>query len=256
MQNINNCQFGEFVAELRKEKNITQKQLAAQLFISDKAVSKWERGLSLPDVSLLIPLSKILDVTTTELLSGERIKQDNAIPLEQSNLLIEKVVLMKRKKINVSDLLCQKQSFKKSLFIILISTILSIVFSFILVCFFYSALNQSLHFLQPKTMGILLTSMLVLFLMYNLILLFYFVFSGFKKSICYFIFSPIFIISSIFLLVLRNFAKQLASIDFAFVFLQNATINYSIILFASLVAMLFCLRKYMLYIKKTNVLTK
>ncbi|MEG0014270.1 MAG: helix-turn-helix transcriptional regulator, partial [Cellulosilyticaceae bacterium] len=72
MQTINNKEFGQFLNELRKEKGLTQKQLAEQLFLSDKAVSKWERGLSFPDISLLIPLSKILEVTTTELLSGKR----------------------------------------------------------------------------------------------------------------------------------------------------------------------------------------
>jgi len=68
MQTINNEEFGQFLTKLRKEKGLTQKQLAEQLYLSDKAVSKWERGLSLPDISLLMPLAKILGVTTTELL--------------------------------------------------------------------------------------------------------------------------------------------------------------------------------------------
>ena len=50
-------QFGSFVAQLRKEKGLTQKELAQRLFLSDKAVSKWETGNSLPDVSLLVPLA-------------------------------------------------------------------------------------------------------------------------------------------------------------------------------------------------------
>ncbi len=52
--------FGQFLAQHRKEQGMTQKQLAERLFVSDKAVSKWERGLSLPDVSLLLPLSQLL----------------------------------------------------------------------------------------------------------------------------------------------------------------------------------------------------
>lgn len=63
---------GQFIFQLRKEKKITQKELASQLHITDKAVSKWERGLSYPDISLLNSLSEILGVTTSELLNGQR----------------------------------------------------------------------------------------------------------------------------------------------------------------------------------------
>lgn len=63
---------GKFIASLRKEKNLTQEQLAEKLNITKNAVSKWERGLGLMDLSLLQPLSKILNVTVTELLNGER----------------------------------------------------------------------------------------------------------------------------------------------------------------------------------------
>ena len=64
--------FGRFLAGLRKEKGLTQRQQAERLFVSDKAVSKWERGLSLPDTALLIPLAEALDVTVTELLLCRR----------------------------------------------------------------------------------------------------------------------------------------------------------------------------------------
>lgn len=64
--------FGRFLAGLRKEKGLTQRQLAERLFVSDKAVSKWERGLSLPDTALLIPLAEALEVTVTELLLCRR----------------------------------------------------------------------------------------------------------------------------------------------------------------------------------------
>ncbi len=54
------------------KKNLTQKDLAEKLYVSDKTVSKWERGLSMPNVVLLIPIADILDVTVTELLRGEK----------------------------------------------------------------------------------------------------------------------------------------------------------------------------------------
>lgn len=64
--------IGLFISQLRKEKKMTQKELAKQLHITDKAVSKWERGLSYPDISLLNSLAEILGVATSELLNGER----------------------------------------------------------------------------------------------------------------------------------------------------------------------------------------
>lgn len=67
-----NCvKVGEIIRKLRQEKNMTQKELADKMNLSDKTVSKWERGLGCPDVSLLAELSEILEVDTNTLLSGE-----------------------------------------------------------------------------------------------------------------------------------------------------------------------------------------
>ena len=60
--------------EIRKERNLTQKELAQKLYISDKAVSKWETGINTPDVALLIPLADRLGVTVTELLEWKRME--------------------------------------------------------------------------------------------------------------------------------------------------------------------------------------
>ena len=60
---LNKQAFGAFLAQLRREKGWTQKDLAEKLYVSDKAVSKWERGLSVPDVSLLLPLAELLGVS-------------------------------------------------------------------------------------------------------------------------------------------------------------------------------------------------
>ena len=58
---MNQEKIGKFIAERRKSKKLTQEQLAEKLGISDRAVSKWERGLNLPDASLMLELSKILE---------------------------------------------------------------------------------------------------------------------------------------------------------------------------------------------------
>ncbi len=68
--------IGIFIAELRKEQNMTQLNLAEKLGVTDRAISKWENGRGLPDVSLMKPLCEILGITVTELLNGERAKED------------------------------------------------------------------------------------------------------------------------------------------------------------------------------------
>ncbi len=72
MFEIDKLKFGAFVSALRKERGLTQKELAERLCISDKAVSKWETGNSIPDVTMLIPLAELLGVTVTELLECKR----------------------------------------------------------------------------------------------------------------------------------------------------------------------------------------
>lgn len=98
MHEINKSQFGQFLSARRKEKGYTQKELAQKLFLSDKAVSKWERGISLPDISLLIPLSDILDVTVTELLEGKRMETDSSLNTEQVENLVKKALAFSEKK--------------------------------------------------------------------------------------------------------------------------------------------------------------
>ena len=65
--------IGKFIAECRKNKKITQEELAEKLYITDRAVSKWERGLSLPDADKMLDLCNILDINVNELLNGEKI---------------------------------------------------------------------------------------------------------------------------------------------------------------------------------------
>ena len=61
---------GSFIAKKRKERNMSQRELAEYLHITDKAISKWERGLSFPDITVLIPLSEVLNVSLYDLLTG------------------------------------------------------------------------------------------------------------------------------------------------------------------------------------------
>ena len=96
---------GKFIASLRKEKQLTQQELGDKLFVTDKAVSKWERGLSFPDITILEKLASELGVEVSEILSGERENKkkvnvqeeiDNAIAIIEENR-IQKKKEIKRK---------------------------------------------------------------------------------------------------------------------------------------------------------------
>lgn len=84
--------FARFLTEQRKAKGYTQKELAEKLFVSDKAVSKWERSLSMPDISLLIPLANILGTSVTELLEGRRLDPEGEMKTGQVEALVKKAL--------------------------------------------------------------------------------------------------------------------------------------------------------------------
>ena len=89
---VNRAAFGQFLNQLRREKGWTQKDLAERLYVSDKAVSKWERGLSLPDVALLLPLAGALGVSVTELLEGHRAVQEQRYSAAEVEALIRRAL--------------------------------------------------------------------------------------------------------------------------------------------------------------------
>ena len=78
---------GKFIAEQRKEQGLTQRELADRLSISDKTVSKWECGNGLPEVSLMLPLCKILGISVNDLLSGERLSDADYRKKAEDNMM-------------------------------------------------------------------------------------------------------------------------------------------------------------------------
>lgn len=79
--------IGRFIAERRKALGLTQRQLAEQLSVSDKAVSKWETGRGLPDVLLMPPLCAVLGITVNDLLSGERVGEGDYRKKAEENMM-------------------------------------------------------------------------------------------------------------------------------------------------------------------------
>lgn len=84
---MDNVKIGKFIKFLRKEKGLTQTELADKLSLSDKTISKWETGNGLPDVSLMIPLCDILGVSVNELLSGERLDEESYKNKAEENII-------------------------------------------------------------------------------------------------------------------------------------------------------------------------
>lgn len=86
---------GRFIADLRRQKGYTQKQLAEKLMVTDKAISRWETGKGLPDTSLLKPLGDILGVSVSELLSG-KIIEDEKMKDQSDKIILESLNYSKR----------------------------------------------------------------------------------------------------------------------------------------------------------------
>ena len=89
---------GNFIAELRKENELTQKDLAAKINVSDKAVSRWETGKGYPDVTSLVSLSEYFDVSVNELLAGKRLTVENIRETADENLISVFEQVQKNKK--------------------------------------------------------------------------------------------------------------------------------------------------------------
>ena len=84
---MNTHEFGKFLSQLRKEKGLTQLQLAEKLNVTDKAISRWETGKNYPDIEIFEDLSKILDISISELLEGKRIEKENLLSVSQEHVV-------------------------------------------------------------------------------------------------------------------------------------------------------------------------
>lgn len=84
---MDQVKIGKFISQMRKEKGLTQKQLDEELLISDKTVSKWETGKGMPEVSLMLPLCEKLGINVNELLTGERIPEEDYKKKAEENIM-------------------------------------------------------------------------------------------------------------------------------------------------------------------------
>jgi transcriptional regulator with XRE-family HTH domain len=93
---MDQIKIGKFIAECRKKQGLTQMQLAEKLNITDRAISKWENGRSMPDSSIMLELCDILKITVNDLLSGEKVNMEN-INQKNEQLLLDMAKELERK---------------------------------------------------------------------------------------------------------------------------------------------------------------
>lgn len=168
--------IGKFIAQLRKEKKMTQKELANQLHITDKAVSKWERGLSCPDISLLNPISDILGITTSELLNGRKNEQPSNEQISKDikknvdNALAYAEKLTQKKMMSFQNILTLSFSLVLLLSIIICSicdiaisgTFTWSLFPISSIIFAWFVLMPIIHYKKKGILGSLITSSLLI----------------------------------------------------------------------------------------------
>lgn len=121
---MDQLKIGKFIAQTRKEKGLTQRELAEKLLISDKTVSKWECGNGLPEISLMMPLCEALGITVNELLTGKRLTSFE---------------YQKKAEVNIMRLMEERQLAKRSLWVgilAVVSTFLAGVALFMVASFF------------------------------------------------------------------------------------------------------------------------
>ena len=157
---MDNKKFGDFIKELRKEKQLTQKELGEKLNITDKAISKWERGLSFPDIAVLKDLAEFFEIDISELLNGERGKKqeidiEKAIKeaIENYKNIEEKKVQKVKKRIGVI-----------SIIIFVFALILQIVYLIIFKRHNYEYVIDALEYIINQIMILSATSSIILLL--------------------------------------------------------------------------------------------
>lgn len=163
---MDQIKIGKFIAECRKNQNLTQLQLAEKLNITDRAVSKWERGKSMPDSSIMLELCEILKISVNDLLSGEVISMDNYSKELEKNLM----EMVKAKEQSDKRLLTMEMFFGISFTIVFVAIILVaalvpikiwlrvalIVFAFIMFfagCFMALRIEQVAGYYECKECG-------------------------------------------------------------------------------------------------------
>lgn len=136
---MDNIKTGTLIKNLRKEKGMTQKELADLLHITDRAISKWERCICAHDISALEPLANILGITITELINGQRIETSETVKeIEES---VQEVIAYSEREITYKTSLLRRKYFIG--FSIFIASIFTLCMSFLLWTGYFNNIERS-----------------------------------------------------------------------------------------------------------------
>ena len=138
--------FGSFVARTRKDKNMTQAELAIKIKVTDKAVSRWERGLGFPDINTLEPLAEALGVSVLELMKSEKIETED-IQCEDATLILKNTI----QEANSQRLLNKKQYKMIIIGIAILFLLISVMLIFVLTRGRYVTLIQCEDFTKRES---------------------------------------------------------------------------------------------------------
>ena len=131
---MDNKKFGQFILKLRKEKGWTQLELAEKLNITDKAVSKWERGTGFPDIKMIEPLAEVFNVSILEIMQSERIP-GQTIPKDNASEAINNVidVVAFQRKIEKRNIIITATAFSTLIMLLFLIDIMQLE-GFIMIC--------------------------------------------------------------------------------------------------------------------------
>lgn len=215
--------IGNFIRELRKEKNLTQKQLAEKINITDKAISKWERGLSFPDITMLNVLCKELNVSVEELLNGEKSKNENN---EKKDIIdIEKAIKEALENANHREEKRKQKIAKAKKITKDISIIFFVIFLIMQMMYLYASHKYNFEYIIDS-----------LFYIVNEIIiltLFLFLIFTFKNKKCKVVFTITFLLFTIINIIFmgiygfrnKSFVKFSSDLKYQFVVKQNRETN-------------------------------
>ncbi len=173
-------EIGLFIAEKRKDLGLTQKELGKKINVSDKTISKWERGVNLPDILMLSPLSEALDVTITELLTGEKLQHERSYVSLSFDSVFKKIATAHKVKTHYEPL-------KRTNIALIILNSLCFITFFMLFSFAYYTITN-LHIVDTAfypTIGPIFTALSYIIIVINLLMIVFTLFVFYKKSFLY-----------------------------------------------------------------------
>lgn len=169
---MDNQKFGQFIQELRKEKGWTQLELAEKLNVTDKAVSKWERGVGFPDIKMIEPLAETLEVSILEIMRSERMEEPS-FQMDKADEALNNMidVAVYQKKIDNRNILISVAAFSMLIMVVFLIDTMKMI-GFVMTCLPIIMMGTGIYLIglgiyrnkRKMTYSFILVSGIILFL--------------------------------------------------------------------------------------------